>query len=85
MHFTNVDLPAPEAPVLRADAPVSVSVQVSAAHRVQADLAHHAPAASAAAPAVPLHLQASHRALNVPARPRAVADASNTPRPKKAR
>jgi len=79
------DLPAPEAPVLRAAAPVSANAPALAVRRVRADLAHHVPVASEAALVAPRHLQASHRAHNAPARPRAVADASSIPRPKKAR
>jgi hypothetical protein len=76
---------APEAPELRADAQASASVPASAAHRAQADSAHHVQADSAAALVAPLHLPASHRAHNAPALPRAVADVSSIPRPKKAR
>jgi len=78
-------LPDPEARVPQAHVQALARDPASAAHRAQAVSADRVQAALAAVRAEPLHLRASHRAPSVPARPRAVADASSIPRPKKAR
>ena len=78
-------LPDPAALVVPVDVPASASALALAARHAPVVSARHDQAALVAAQVVPLRLLESHRAHNVPVRPRAVAGASNIPRPRKAR